>query len=100
MDKEYLQDLIEKRKNLIEQYPSYIGRHAYFKEQIPYLTEVLTITDKERLRELGHHFIKARANETASHFQRINTQQGCELHKLEEEVYSLALDVALTYANK
>ena len=99
----YLKSLIEKRDELTERHPAFIGRHAFFTTQKPLLEEGIRLVeqgshDTARLNHLGFLMLKARGTETASHLQRFQTPDGNAIHHAEEEVYSMALDVFKTVA--
>lgn len=106
-DVTYLNTLVKKREELTTKYPTLIGRHSFFYEQKKYIDEGMSIIQKlehehnedytNRLLQLGLHFKQARSDEKCSHLRRFQTVQGNEIHKAEEELYCMAIDVFLTH---
>lgn len=112
MDIKYLEKLMDDRDELSTKSPSLIGRHSFYYEQQRKIIEGLQLIDKNiidnnindndvrvRLRELGATFVQVRKDEAASHFRRFQTVEGNKIHTLEEELYSMALDVFYTYGS-
>jgi len=110
MDINILNEYLKQRLELSDKYKEYNGRHIFFNKYLPLLEKGIELTTQKELRDnelneteleelydLGKQFIQIRDLELKSHESRFNTVIGNDIHNIEYNLYSMALDVFQTY---
>lgn len=101
-DINYLKDLMKNRENLKEKYPGFIGRHLKYTNNSNKIINTLELIgkDNKKVYNIGEEFVKIREENKIDHSGRFKTVIGDELFNIENEIYSVALDVFKTHGDK
>tara|TARA_B110000285_G_scaffold235120_1_gene314969 strand:+ start:399 stop:722 length:324 start_codon:yes stop_codon:yes gene_type:complete len=101
-DINYLKELMKNRKLLKEKYPGFLGRHLNYtnnSNKINYTLELIG-KDNKKVYNIGEEFVKIREENKIDHCGRFKTVIGDEIFNIENEIYSIALDVFKTHGDK
>ena len=101
-DINYLKDLMKNRQILKKKYPGFLGRHLNYTNNSNKINNTLEliVKDNKKVYNVGEEFVKIREENKIDHSGRFKTVIGDELFNIENEIYSVALDVFKTHGDK